>query len=298
MKTINKIKKELKCNIKKYSFFDNVKYIETDQGNFIIKESNNEEIYKNLDRNNFDNYIDYKYEIDNYKIYPYIDNIEVDTEEKGLDIIHLMSKLHLNTSYYKNISLNDINEFYEQKKEKVKELNDYYEYLRFIYEEKPIHTPTEIYFLKNMSSIFISLDMIGKYIEKWYKIMKEKNSTRTTLIHNNLNLSHIIENNKPYLISWDKAKYSSPIYDFVNLYRQEFNKLDFVKLLDIYINNMKLSKEEIYLLYIEILMPSKLTFDNNEIKNIYDLTYLNIYQHKTNYLVLKNDEINKAHQEN
>lgn len=298
MKTINKIKKELKCDIKKYSFFNNIKYIETTVGNFIIKQNDNDQIYKNLERNDFDNYINYKYVIDDYKVYPYIDSIEVDDNEKALDIIHLMSKLHLSTSYYTNISINEIKDQYEEKKQIIKDLNDYYEYLRFIYEEKISHTPTELYFLKNMSIIFISLDNATKYLDKWYQIIKEKTSQRVSLIHNNLELSHIIENNKPYLISWDKSKYDIPIYDFVYFYKKEFNELDFVKLLDIYKNNVHISEEELYLLYVEILLPKKLNLDNSEIKNVYDLTYLNLYLNKTNFLILKDDKINQSHQNN
>ena len=102
MKTINKIKKELKCDIKKYSFFNNVRYIETNIGNFIIKKTNSD-VYKTLERNSFENYIDYKYVVDEYKLYPYIDNLDVDDNEKALDIIHLMSNLHSKTSYYKSV---------------------------------------------------------------------------------------------------------------------------------------------------------------------------------------------------
>lgn len=298
MKIINKIKKDLKCNIKKYTFLNNVKYIETDKGNYIIKKFTNKNIYQNLNRNSFDNYVDYQYEIDDYKIYPYIDSIEVDDNEKALDIIHLISKLHLNTSYYKNISSKEINDIYEEKKNKIKVINDYYEYLRFIYEEKINHTPTELYFLKNMSIIFISLDNSSKYLDKWYQIMKDKTSQRVSIIHNNLELSHVIENNKPYLISWDKSEYNIPIYDFVNFYKKEFNNLDFIDLISIYKNNINITKEELYLLYIEILLPKKIIFDNSEIKNIYELTKEVLYLNKTNYLILKDNEPEKAYQEN
>lgn len=296
MKTINKLKKELNCEIKKYSFFNNIKYIETNLGNFIIKETTNDKIFSNLERNDFDNYINYNYEIDNYKIYPYVDDLEVDDNEKGLDIIYLMSKLHNKTSYYKEISLNEIKEIYENKKIKIKELIDYYDYLRFIIEEKTSQNPSEIYFLNNMSIIFISLDLANKYLEEWYKTIKEKKQIRVTLIHNNLDLTHIIENNKPYLISWDKSKYDIPIYDFINFYKKEFNNLDFINLLNIYKNNLNLSKEEMLMLYIELLLPNKILLDNTEIKNIYDLTYQNIYLTRTYYLISKDDKINEKYE--
>ena len=290
MKTINKIKKELNFNIKKYSFFNNVKYIETDKGNFIIKNKFNNKIYNNLDRSNIDNYIKYKYEIDDYYVYPYLNEIEIDDNEKALDIIYIISKLHNNTSYTKEISLEEIKDIYTEKKDKIKELREYYEYLRFIIEEKNIPSPSELYYLKNMSIIFIALDEIEQYLEEWYKIIKQEEKVRISLVHNNLELSHILESNKPYIISWDNACYNIPIYDFVTFYKKEFNNLNFSDLLIIYKNNTNLKKEELLMLYIEILMPNKIILDNTEIKNIYDLTYQNLYLQKSYYLISKDNK--------
>ena len=294
MKTINKIKKELNCAVKKYSFFDNVKYIETDIGNFIIKKNKDDsKLFINLERNDFDNYIDYKYQVEDYNLYPYLDDFDIDDDERGLDIVYLMSKLHNKTSYIKEITIDEIKDIYEKKKIEIKDLKEYYEYLRFITEEKSYLLPTEIYLLKNISIIFICLDLTDKYLEEWYNLMKNKKRIRVSLIHNNINLSHLIENNKPYLISWDNSKYDLPIYDFINFYKEEFDKLNFIDLLKIYKNNINISKEELLMLYIEILMPKKMILDNSEIKNIYDLTHQNIYLNKTYYLVLKDDKPNE-----
>ena len=268
MKIINKIKKELNCDIKKYSFFNNVKYIETDIGNFIIKKTDDNELFINLSRNGFDNYIDYKYAVDDYKLYPHIDNFEIEDDERGLDVIYLMSKLHNKTSYFKEVSLDEIKDM----------------------------TPTEMYLLPNLSIIFISLDLANKYLEEWYEIMQNKKRIRISLIHNNLDLSHIIENDKPYLISWEHHKYDLPIYDFLHFYKEEFDKLDFIDLLNIYKNNVNASKEELFLLYVEMLMPQKLILNNSEIKNVYDLTKQNQYLIKSYNLVLKDDKPDEKHQ--
>lgn len=293
MKTINRIKKELNCEIKKYSFFNNVKYIETDKGNFIIKRVPDNKIFINLERNDFDNYINYKYAIEDYKIYPYIDDFDIDDDERGLDIIYLMSKLHNKTSYFKELTVDEIKNVYEKRKLQIRDLNEYYEYLRFFIEEKEYLSPTEIYLLRNISIIFICLDLADKYLEDWYEIIKNKKRMRISLLHNNLNLTHIIENNKPYLISWERYKYDNPIYDFVNFYHQDFDKLDFIDLLNIYKNNINMSREELLMLYVEILMPNKIILDNSEIKNIYDLTEQNVYLNKAYYLILKDDKPNE-----
>lgn len=292
MKTINKIKKELNLDIKKISIYKNIKFIDTDKGKYIIKKSFNNKIYQILEKNNFDNYVRNIKNINDYNIYPYIEDLNIDINEKALDLIYLISKLHKNTIYYKNINTNEIKEIYENKKNQVKDLNNYYDYLRFIIEEKNNYNTTDIYFLKNISIIYLSLDLVDKYIEEWFTLMKDKTSIRMALTHNNLNLSHIIENDKPLLISWDHYKYDIPIYDFINFYKNDFKDLDFINLFNIYKNNISLTKEEILLTYIELLMPKKIILEENDLKNIYELTYQNIYLNKTYYFCLKDNKIN------
>ena len=292
MKTINKIKNELNLDIKKVSLYNNIKYVETDKGNYIIKKAFDNKVFRILEKNNFNNYIGNIKTINGYNVFNYIDDIQIDVNERALDLITLMSKLHKLTNYYKNITIIEIKEFYEEKINYIKDLTNYYDYLRFIIEEKKHHTTTDIYFLKNLSIIYMSLDLVTKYVEEWYLIMKEKNSIRYSLIHNNLNLSHIIENDSPFFISCDIYKYDIPIYDFINFYKKDFKDLDFLDLFNIYKNNINLSKEEILLTYIELLMPKKIILEENDLKNIYELTYQNIYLNKTYFFVSEDNKIN------
>ena len=45
-------------------------------------------------------------------------------------------------------------------------------------------------------------------------IIEEKKRIRVVQLHNNLNLEHyLVEDNKPYLISWRKSRRDIPIYD-------------------------------------------------------------------------------------
>ena len=89
MKTINKLKKQLNCNITKYTLYNNIKYIETDKGNYIIKRKNNNDIYNYLNKNGYDNYINPIFEIYEYNIYPYLDDISLEYNE------HLIIKIYL-----------------------------------------------------------------------------------------------------------------------------------------------------------------------------------------------------------
>lgn len=294
MKTINKIKKELHCQIKKYSFFNNIRYIETDLGNFVIKKEFDESFFHTLARNGFKNYIPSKYHIDHYNLYPYVDSYPIEDGEKGQDLIFLMSSLHNKTSFSKEMTTDQIKEFYENKKKIIADMTSYYNNLRFFIEDKKLPTPSEVFFLKNMSIIFISLNHCSKFLEDWYQKVQDKKRIRVSTIHNNLSLEHLIENDQPYLISWDHSKIDMPIYDFIKFYRRDFHKLDFRTLLSIYENNINIKEDEKLLLYFELLLPNKIIFTESEMKNIYDLTYQDLYLTKTNLLLSQEDKIKHA----
>lgn len=293
MKAISNLKNKINCNIKKYIFYKNIKYIETDKGNYIIKKIKDNNIYNYLNRYHYDNYIKPVYELDEYNVYSYIDDLSFDNEEKALEIINVISKLHNETFYYKDISIEEIKDIYENKKKRLKELNDYYDYIRFIIEEKDILKPSELFLIKNISLIYICLDKANDYLDKWFTISKKKQTIRYALIHNNLELGHLIINNNSYLISWENAKYDIPIYDFTNFFKKEFNNIKFEKIFKIYLEKINITEEELYLMYIELLIPNQIIFEDSELRNIYNITYLVKYLSNAYSLILKNNEPNK-----
>jgi len=90
------------------------------------------------------------------------------------------------------------------------------------------------------------------------------NKMRVTIVHNNLDLSHYIRSDKPYLLSWDKSKIDIPIFDLYNLYNHHFMDFDFFELLKRYESVYPLKNYELELFFILITMPSKIEFNNNE----------------------------------
>ena len=87
---------------------------------------------------------------------------------------------------------------------------------------------------------------------------------RKTIVHNNLKLSHFIRNKKDYLISWDKSKIDIPIFDLYIFYNNHFNDLNFFEILKKYESKYPLKNYELELLYILILMPIKIEFNDTE----------------------------------
>ena len=93
-----------------------------------------------------------------------------------------------------------------------------------------------------------------------------------SVVHNNLNLSHFIENKKGYLISWDKSKLDLPIFDLYILYNNHFDEFDFYDLLKRYEKVYPLKAYELDLFLILINMPLKLDFNGSECDKCYSLT--------------------------
>ena len=86
-------------------------------------------------------------------------------------------------------------------------------------------SPSEYEFTRNYSKIYASLLFCEEELNNWYNLVKENNNERISLIHNNLELNHYIRGeDKDYLISWDKAKIDSPVFEFYRLYRNQLQK--------------------------------------------------------------------------
>ena len=290
MNSIRFIKDKYNFKIKKYIDHGNTKIIDTDKGKFLLKTNriNKEELYNYLLTKKFENFIKPYGNFDNYyEIYPYLDNRIKDNDDKGIDIIYLTSILHNKTTFYKNFTSDDKKKIYEERIDKLNKLSSYYDSLRYIIEEEKYPSPSKYLLLRNITVIYNSLDNSNYFIKKWYDKVSSKDNKRVALIHGNLDISHIIENNNPYLISWDKARVDMPIIDIYNFFKNNYKYLDLNSLFDVYLTKYPLYAEEKYLLFSYLLMPKRLDFNNKEILNTREVSNLLDYLNKVNILVSK-----------
>lgn len=290
MNNIRYIKDKYNFKIKKYIDNGNTKIIDTDKGKFLIKVNKKEkrELYNYLLAKKFENYIKpYNNLDDYYEIYPYLDNLIKDNDDKGIDIIYLTSLLHNKTTFYKSFSSDDKKKIYEEKIDELNKLSSYYDGLRYIIEEDMYPSPSKYLLLKNITVIYNSLDNSNYFIKKWYDKVSSKENKRVALIHGNLDISHLIENNNPYLISWDKSRVDMPIMDIYTFFKNNYKYLDLNSLFDIYLSKYPLYEEEKYLFFSYLLTPKRLDFDNLEILNTREVSNLLDYLNKANVLVSK-----------
>ncbi len=246
--------------------------VSTSQGDFFIKKKNREDksnLYHYLTSRSFPYFVSPYNEIDedDYEIYPWIEEIDTPQEQKAIDLIYLLSLLHNKTTFYKEVSLDEIKEIYETLEEKIYYLEHYYHSIQDMIESHVYMSPSEYYLVLNISNIYQALYFSKVRLDEWYKIMEQKKSMRYVMTYNNVDLSHLIESDNPLLINWDKAKIDLPIYDLFLLYEKMCTRFDFSHLLELYKSKYPLTREEEILLEVWISIPAKYEISDNEYQN-------------------------------
>ena len=159
---------------------------------------------------------------DNTIVFEYQSDASIDNNQKGLDLIKLVALLHSKTSYFKEITKDRYKEIYENLKNNVQFIDNYYGEMfdRFISEE--YYMPSHYLFLRNYSLIYNACKYCLAKIDEWYNKVSDKTKERVVLVHNNLRLDHYIKNENDYLISWDNYTIDSPIVDLYKFYQNEW----------------------------------------------------------------------------
>lgn len=264
MKEISELLKKNDIRASSYRKNGNVIISDTNKGKIVIKKNNYKDyIYNYLDTRNFNYYPDI-IENEKYIISRYIEDVEIPSEQKIIDLVDLVSLLHSKTTHYREISEDEYKKIYEDLSNNYEYLYEYYLDIISLIDEKVFMSPSEYLLARNISFIFKSIEIGKEYVENWLERINGLNKMRVTIVHNNLDLSHYIRSDKPYLLSWDKSKIDIPIFDLYNLYNHHFMDFDFFELLKRYESVYPLKNYELELFFILITMPSKIEFNNNE----------------------------------
>lgn len=266
---INQILKDKGLKPRSYRKLGKITIIETNDGKYIYKEGKlNPQILNYLKSRSFD-YIPFflNNENDPYQLETYIDDLDIPKDQKILDLIKLTALLHSKTTHYKEIDLDYYEQIYDDLDNNLNYLYLYYTDLITIIETKVYMSPSELLLARNISKIYDTISNTKQKLDHWHDHIKEKTKERRVVLHNNLKLDHFLESNTPYLISWDKAKIGSPVFDIYKLYQNHCLEFDFESLLKEYENHYPLKKDEKELLFILISMPDLINFQNTEYKN-------------------------------
>lgn len=277
----------LKYKPLKYTLKGKTINVNSTQGDFIIKPTKKDitGLFSYLDSRNFYNYPKVIAKDDDYITYEYLKELETPKEQQLLDLILVVAKLHNKTVYFKEVTEDKYQEIYDNIKDNVIYLRDYYS---GIYDEafNEIYiSPAKYTFLLNYSLLNNDLAFILEELDEWFNLVKESNKQRVCLIHNNLSLEHFVKGMDSYLISWDKYTFDTPVMDIVNLYHNEYLTCDFSGILKEYLKNFKLSVDEEKLLFILLSLPDKVNFDDSEFNNTINVANLVDYIKRTEKLI-------------
>ncbi len=264
MRQFSNILKKNGLEVLKYTIRGRATIVKTPLGQFVFKKNNGCDIYKYLSSRNFE-YFPKIIDFDNDNImYEYLEDIDYDKEQRAFDIIHLISLLHSKTTYYKEINYDEYKKIYEEYKNKINYMNNYYLDLIGQIESKIYMSPYEYLVARNISKILSCFNYCNIEIDKWYDLVKDKKRKRVVTLHNNLKLDNLIKNKHIYLISWDKFKIDFPIYDLVDFYNLYSLDFDFISLFSEYERIFPLLEEEKILLNVLISIPNKIPYSSNE----------------------------------
>ena len=271
-----------------------IKIITTNNKKLVYKRKNKnkQELFNYLKNKNFNNYLEPINVTDTYEIYKYIDD-KTTKEEKENELINIMSMLHIKTTSYQKIDKEKIEKLYNQIKDKIIYLQNYYLDLQDYFESKIIPSPAAQLYLVNASKFHKALRFSLNKLESWYKEKNNQTIERIVQLHNNLSLEHLLKEDKYYLISWGKEIKDYVIYDFINFYKNEYLNIELYELFEKYQNKYKYTKDEKLLFESLISIPEKILFNKSNFENVVDVRRQIDYIEKTNLFLLKNYEKNQ-----
>jgi len=259
--------------------------LETTCGDFIIKPKNKDinELYTYLTNRGFMNYpkiIDSSR--DEVNVFEYVEDIKLPKEQKCDDLIEIIASLHNKTSYFKEVSEDKFKSIYEDIKSNISYLSNYYNTLYEIGFNEVYASPSNYIFMRNYFKINAALEYANSELDNWYSLVTNETKIRVCLIHNNLELNHLL-NNK--LISWDNYMIDTPVIDIVKLYKNEWKDINFSEILERYIYKFPLLDYEKKLLFILISLPPQIKKSNNEFEKCKVISEVMDYVFKTEELI-------------
>ncbi len=259
--------------------------LETTCGDFIIKPKNKDinELYTYLTNRGFMNYpkiIDSSR--DEVNVFEYVEDIKLPKEQKCDDLIEIIASLHNKTSYFKEVSEDRFKSIYEDVLSNINYLSNYYNTLYEIGFNEVYASPSTYIFMRNYYKLNSALEYAKSELENWYSLVTSETKIRVCLIHNNLELNHLL-NDK--LISWDNYMIDTPVIDIVKLYKKEWKNINFSEILERYMYKFPLLEYEKKLLFILISMPPEIKKSDNEFEKCKVVSEVMDYVFKTEELI-------------
>lgn len=242
-------------------------------------------IYNYLLSRSFDYFPEVLNEDDEYIYYRYINDIDEPREQKMVDLVNLVSLLHNKTTFYKEVDIDNYKYIYESISKEIEDIYSYYNIVMDNIESEVYMSPSNYLISRNITIIYNALRYSKRNIDRWYKMIENSRKLRVVMTHNNLSLDHYLKNDRPYLISFDRARIDMPLNDLVSLYKKHYLDFEFSDLLKIYLSKYPLSESEMILFLTIISIPDKIPNNDSEYMRVLSIRRIIDYVYKTADLV-------------
>lgn len=249
-------------DIYKYSYIDGDKVVETEEGKFFITPKCNDkaQIFRYLEQKNFPFFLPMANSFrDSYEIYPYVDDGALPAD-KALDLIHILSLLHIKTTTYQTVVMDKVKELYESISSQIQADMVYYQALQDEIETHIYMAPDEALFMKNVSLFYQNLQNSREYLELWYETKKGQKEERVVFLHKQPCLSFFVDQKTPYFTHWDFSDKGYVIYDFLFFYKKDYTVVEMNPLFQIYQSKYKFNEDEMFLFYCLLLLDERMEF--------------------------------------
>ena len=155
MNSTRDFSRKYNLSVNKHKIIGNRKILYTNKGIYSLKKKKRKDLNKIFDylkAKQFNNILENKSdELDSYEVTDYIEEINFPIEEKAQEAIYLLSILHNKTTFYKNISLDEVKCFYEEHIEKINGVRNHIDNLCHLYDEDLFLSPSRYLFLRNIT---------------------------------------------------------------------------------------------------------------------------------------------------
>lgn len=286
--------------IKNISYKGNSRIINTNKGKYVLKEKKNnlQEIFEYLNLKKYYNYLPITNNYtDTYEIYPYIEESQTDNASKAIDLIYNLSMLHVKTTTYEEINLDEIKKLYEDTNARIDYLYKYYLDLQDYIESNVYMAPAEYLLIRNISMVYRLLAFSKEKLNAWYQEKEKLKKERYVLLNNNLKLDHFIESENNYFINWSKAKRGIVIYDFLNFFHNNYLDLDMKSLYELYQSKYRYTSDEENLFLALLAIPEEINFKSTNYINTIKVKNLVVYLNKVMVFISEEDEKDKEEYE-
>jgi len=282
---------------KRVRYKKRVQVIEDNQNKkFVVKPNHkkNRNIYQYLSSRNFQYFPRvYTGPDDAMELSEYIEDISIDRAQRIEDMIYLLSILHNKTTFYKELNLDEIKKIYEEMMDEYEYLISYYQSIQSMIEEEVYMSPSNYYFILNISKVYQILVYGRNCLDEWYREVSQRKTLRFVLNHNHLSLEHLLEHEQLYFISWDRAEFGFPTNDLVNLINENYEEIEISTLLSLYEARYKLMRHEYHLFLAKICLLRRLDFKYPEVKKVGEVAKFIQYLQKV-YLFLSKQDSKKS----